>query len=417
MKSCSFSLIVIALACTGGTADADPTELFDQVGSILSRRCLACHSDQDTKGGLSLSTEEGFLLGGDSGSAIDTDQPLDSLLFEMISGSSPEMPKDADALEEEEVALIREWLAAGAVWPTGKRLETQQVTDLKWWSLEPLQAVAVPQPNPSDATWIRTPIDAFVIRKLREQNLEPSAEANRRTLIRRLYFDLVGLPPTPERVEAFINDSRPDAYERLVDELLNSPHYGERWARHWLDVVHYGDTHGYDKDKLRPNAWPYRDYVIRSFNSNKPYSRFVREQLAGDVLWPDTIDGIEAPGEIFADPFGRSLGFHRPSGSPRREIRRPSRSQSGSGRHGYVNDEHLCEHNRSVRAMPQSQIRSGHSATLLQSAICLCGIGPRGPGIRSQSAGRGRTFPIAGSSFRIGISSPTTRTVGPRAGR
>ena len=303
MKSWSFSIITIVLACTGGTADADPTELFDQVGSILSRRCLTCHSDQDAKGGLSLSTKEAFLSGGDSGSAIDTDQPLDSLLLEMISGSSPEMPKDADALKEEEVALIRQWLAAGAKWPTDKRLEAQQVTDLNWWSLKPLQAVAVPEPNPSDAAWIRTPIDAFVIRKLREQDLEPSAEANRRTLIRRLYFDLVGLPPTPERVEAFMNDSRSDAYERLVDELLESPHYGERWARHWLDVVHYGDTHGYDKDKLRPNAWPYRDYVIRSFNSDRPYSRFVQEQLAGDVLWPDTIDGIEATGFISAGPW------------------------------------------------------------------------------------------------------------------
>ena len=123
MKSWSFSIITIALACTGGTADADPTELFDQVGSILSRRCITCHSDQDAKGGLSLSTKEAFLSGGDSGSAIDAAQPLDSLLLEMISGSSPEMPKDADALKEEEVALIRQWLAAGAKWPADKRLE------------------------------------------------------------------------------------------------------------------------------------------------------------------------------------------------------------------------------------------------------------------------------------------------------
>ncbi len=127
--------------------------------------------------------------------------------------------------------------------------------------------------------------------------------ASRATLIRRLYFDLLGLPPTPEQITRFINDTADDAYERLVDELLASPRYGERWARHWLDVVHYADTHGYDKDKPRPNAWPYRDYVIRSFNADKPWSRFVQEQVAGDVLYPGTRDGIESLGFIAAGPW------------------------------------------------------------------------------------------------------------------
>jgi hypothetical protein len=169
-----------------------------------------------------------------------------------------------------------------------------------WWSLQPVPRPAVPQ---LESDWGRTPVDAFVLAKLREQKLAPSPEADRRTLIRRLTFDLHGLPPTPAEVDAFVNDTRPDAYERLVDRLLESPRYGERWARHWLDVVHYGESHGYDKDKPRPNAWPYRDYVIRSLNADKPYSRFVEEQIAGDALYPDDPDGIVALGFIAAGPW------------------------------------------------------------------------------------------------------------------
>src|SRR5206468_12773189 len=135
------------------------------------------------------------------------------------------------------------------------------------------------------------------------KGMAPSPEADRRTLIRRLTYDLHGLPPTPEEIDAFLHDRRADAYDHLVDRLLMSPQYGERWARHWLDVVHYGDTHGYDKDQPRSNAWPYRDYVIRAFNEDKAYSRFVQEQVAGDVLFPYTRDGIEALGFIAAGPW------------------------------------------------------------------------------------------------------------------
>jgi hypothetical protein len=153
------------------------------------------------------------------------------------------------------------------------------------WSLRPIASPAVPTFDDQFADdWVRTPVDAFVLQALREKGLAPSPEADRRTLIRRLYFDLIGLPPTPDEVEAFIVDLRPGAYEAIVERLLASPHYGERWARHWLDVARYADTHGYDKDKLRPNAWPYRDYVIRALNADKPYGQFVREQIAGDIL-------------------------------------------------------------------------------------------------------------------------------------
>jgi hypothetical protein len=168
-----------------------------------------------------------------------------------------------------------------------------------WWSLRPLHRPSVPDIGVAGLH----PLDAFVVRTLAGKGLKPSTEADRTTLIRRLSFDLTGLPPTPQEIEAFERDADPRAYEKLVDRLLASPHYGERWARHWLDVVHYGETHGYDKDKPRPNAWPYRDYVIRSFNSDKAYSRFVQEQVAGDVLFPGTQDGIEGMGFVASGPW------------------------------------------------------------------------------------------------------------------
>jgi hypothetical protein len=189
------------------------------------------------------------------------------------------------------IALIGD-VAAGD--PQHKPVET-------WWSLKPL--TRPPLPPSADPSRERTPIDRFIRHKLHEHRLAPAPEADRRTLARRLFFDLIGLPPTPEQIDTFVADSREDAYEQLVERLLASPHYGERWGRHWLDVVHFGETHGYDKDKLRPNAWPYRDYVVRAMNTDKPYSRFVREQLAGDRLFPNSVDGVEALGFIAAGPW------------------------------------------------------------------------------------------------------------------
>ena len=175
-------------------------------------------------------------------------------LLAAISGDPPRMPKAGKPLNPDQVNLIRQWFQQGA-----KDDSTASAPAETWWSLRPLARPAPP------ALPSRNPIDAFIQAKLRDQKLTPSPEADRRTLIRRLTYDLHGLPPAPEEIEAFARDQRPDAYERLVDLLLDSPRYGERWARHWLDVVHYGDSHGYDKDKPRSNAWPYRDYVIRRF--------------------------------------------------------------------------------------------------------------------------------------------------------
>jgi hypothetical protein len=214
----------------------------------------------------------------------------------MISGEPPRMPMTGGPLSKEEINLIRSWISQGVQDDT----PAEQKGPTVWWSLKTLELPLKPVLND---LWIRTPIDAFILAKLKEKGLTPSPEADRRTLIRRLTYDLHGLPPTPEEVRSFLNDKSPVAYEKLVDRLLASPRYGERWARHWLDTVHYGDSHGYDKDKPRLNAWPYRDYVIRSFNDDKPYARFVEEQLAGDILFPADPQGIVATGFIAAGPW------------------------------------------------------------------------------------------------------------------
>ncbi len=214
------------------------------------------------------------------------------------------MPKGRPALSKEQTQWIQQWIKQGCPWPVGRELKAKLEPDTSWWSLQPLVDQPIPQAmhqgfisHPANA------IDEFIDFQLNTHALQPAPPASRRELIRRVTIDLTGLPPEPAEIAAFQADQRPDAYERLIDRLLASPAYGERWARHWLDVVHYGETHGYDKDKLRLNAWPYRDYVIRAFNSDKPYARFVQEQIAGDCLWPDDPDGIEALGFLAAGPW------------------------------------------------------------------------------------------------------------------
>ena len=171
-----------------------------------------------------------------------------------------------------------------------------------WWSRTPLEAPVIP----TEDAWTRNEIDCFVLKELSQRNLDPSKEASPLALIRRLTYDLTGLPPNPDEIDAFLSHYAKDgnrAYEQLVDRLLASPRYGERFARHWLGVAKYADTCGYDKDKLRPNAWPYRDYVIRSFNNDKPYDQFIKQQVAGDILYPNTEDGILALGFLAAGPW------------------------------------------------------------------------------------------------------------------
>ena len=198
-------------------------------------------------------------------------------------------------------------LVAALLMTTVVQAKDSRQPEALWWSLSPIKKCEVPYLSAGAyKDWPRTPVDQFILAKLIEKGFHPSAPADKRTLLRRVYFDLIGLPPTPEEMEHFLKDSSPDAYQKVVDRLLASPRYGERWARHWLDVVHYADTHGNDQDRPRPNAWPYRDYLIRSFNEDKPYGRFVEEQVAGDVLFPDDPNGIVATGFIAAGPWDYS---------------------------------------------------------------------------------------------------------------
>ncbi|MDR3620412.1 MAG: DUF1549 domain-containing protein, partial [Paludisphaera borealis] len=272
-----------------------------EVRPILTAHCLACHGPDKQKGSLRLDRKADAFKGGDEGSAIVPGKGAESLIVRLTSGQDDDrvMPPKGGRLTAEQVAILRTWIDQGAEWPGGDADDDPR----HWWSLRPLVRPEVPTTTAFVRPSARNPIDAFVRAKLRERGLKPSPEADRRTLARRLWFDLIGLPPSPEEIDAFVADDDPLAYEKLVDRLLASPRYGERWARHWLDVVHYGDTHGYDKDQPRPNAWRYRDYVIRAFNADKPYGRFVAEQVAGDVLFPDTADGATALGFLAAGPW------------------------------------------------------------------------------------------------------------------
>ena len=295
-----WALLVMQIASRGYPQE----DSFGVVSEVFERRCVSCHSGAKPKGGLGLETLGAVLQGGESGPSIDVVFPEKSVLLDYVSGSQPQMPKGGKPLTDGELEALRDWVKTGAKWPEGKKLEDRHVPDSDWWSLMPLERPEVPSVS-QERYSVSNPIDAFIVARLIEKGLEPSPRADRHTLLRRLYLDLIGLLPTPEQLSAFIGDpgSDDEAYRRVVDELLDSPRYGERWARHWLDVVHFGETHGYDKDKMRPHAWPYRDYVIGAFNSDKPYRRFIQEQIAGDVLYPGTSDGIEALGMIAAGPW------------------------------------------------------------------------------------------------------------------
>jgi mono/diheme cytochrome c family protein len=281
-----------------------PVDYVRDIQPIFAKACYRCHGETKQKSGYRLDLKAAALKGGDLGRAILPGHSSVSPLIQYVAGLNAEvqMPPSGDRLTVAQIGLLRAWIDQGAVWPD-RAADSGPRQEAVWWSLRPLTRPAPPTLDASAAAWVRNPIDVFILARLRAKGLSPSPEADRRTLIRRLYFDLIGLPPDPEAVAAFVADPDPRAYEKLVNRLLASPGYGERWARHWLDVVHYGETHGYDKDQPRPNAWPYRDYVLRSFNADKPYARFVQEQIAGDVLFPDSADGVEALGFIAAGPW------------------------------------------------------------------------------------------------------------------
>lgn len=274
-------LLVLA-GCVPVAAAEPPPSFPRDIAPLLTTHCLKCHSGSQAKGELDLTRRERLLTGGDSGSALTPGKSADSLLFEYVRDKK--MPP-RQALNAAQIDLLRRWIDAGAVWQ-GPELKPPKIEAKRagrdWWSLRPIRRP--PLPAVSRPEWMRTPIDAFILAELDRHGLAPAPETDRRSYIRRVTFDLTGLPPAPEEMDAFVRDASVNAYEKLVDRLLASPAYGERWARHWLDVARFAESHGYEMNTLRPNAWPYRDYVIRAFNEDTPYPQFVREQLAGDAL-------------------------------------------------------------------------------------------------------------------------------------
>ncbi|HLJ57518.1 MAG TPA: DUF1549 domain-containing protein [Chthonomonadaceae bacterium] len=270
------------------------------VGPLLRAKCAPCHNPNQRSGGLDLIGEAAARRGGAHGAPIKPGDPEASLLFQKISTRQmpPGMPLSAT-----EVESVRGWIASGAAWsaepPRAAPPAARAGAD--WWSLRPLARPAVPLVH--DRKWVANPIDAFVLANLERRGLHPAPPADRAKLIRRVYYDMLGAQPAPEEIRAFVADRAPDAYPRLVDRVLADPRYGERWGRHWLDVARFSESQGFERDAIRDHAWPYRDYVIDSLNADKPYDRFVREQIAGDVLPGATAETIAATGFLVAGPY------------------------------------------------------------------------------------------------------------------
>ena len=290
-----------AMTCDSARAataepDAESLQFFEaNVRPILVDSCFKCHGPTKQKGGLRLDSRAAILRGGETGPVVVPGKGDESLLIEAIHYDGLEMPPGGK-LDDAKVAILTRWVEMGAPWPAVDPSATDDGPaaaqlkprlsdeDCKFWSFQPVRRPEVPAAG--DTTTVKNAIDRFIVSRLSVEGLTPSPEADRRTLIRRATFDLTGLPPTPEEVAAFVSDEAPLAYERLIERLLASPRYGERWARHWLDLVRYAESDGYRADAYRPETWRYRDYVIRAFNDDTPYDRFVTEQLAGDEFAP-----------------------------------------------------------------------------------------------------------------------------------
>ena len=284
---------------------AEPVSFSKQIRPIFEASCWKCHGGALQLSRLDLRTRESALKGGERGPAIMPGNAAESRLFRLVSGQDkPSMPMDGTKLTAEQVSAIKEWIDQGAAWDSAAAEPTSvpaTITEAplppearKYWAFQ--KPVHYPAPVVRNAGWSRHPVDAFLAKAMEERGLEPAPEADSRRLVRRAYLDLTGLLPTPAETAAFMNDPAPDRWERLIDRLLASPHYGERWGRHWLDVARYADSNGFEHDFDRPNAWRYRDYVIRSFNQDKPYDVFLKEQLAGDELDHVTNDSLIATG-------------------------------------------------------------------------------------------------------------------------
>ncbi|MFN8706925.1 MAG: DUF1549 domain-containing protein, partial [Planctomyces sp.] len=280
-----------------------PSEFFHQrVEPVLKRHCYECHSHNSgvMESGLALDWKNGWVTGGKRGPAIVPGRPEESLLIRAISHLDEHLKMPEEKLAEDQIAMLTEWVRSGA-WDD-RVAEPKPQDPLDWWSLKPLLAPALPEKNDQTETSFH-PIDLFVSARLKDSGLSLSERATPRDLVRRLFMDLHGLPPSPQEVASFESDPSPEAYAKMVDRLLDSPRYGERWARHWFDTIHFADSHGYEHDVGRDNAWPYRDYVIRSLNSDLPWGEFIRQQMAVDHFHPDAVELLPALGFLGAGTF------------------------------------------------------------------------------------------------------------------
>jgi hypothetical protein len=285
----------------------------DKIEPVLKTECYRCHSSDadEAKGGLRLDSRAGVLRGGESGPAVIAGKPGDSLLIQAIRHEDGlAMPPKKPKLPDRTIADFVKWVEMGAPDPRDGEAVADGIAGLndarQHWSFRPVRKLAPPEI--ANAAWVRTPVDAFVLAKLDERKWSPAPPASRAELIRRVTFDLTGLPPSPEEVSAFVNDSSPQAYEHVVDRLLNSRHFGERWAQHWLDVVRYAESEGYEYDRHVPDAWRFRDYVIDSANCDKPFDRFLTEQIAGDEIEPENAECLTASIFYRLGPVRRNAG-------------------------------------------------------------------------------------------------------------
>ncbi len=299
----TWTFLILCLAAPALAADTPTPDLFEkEVRPLLANRCWKCHGPEKQKGGLRLDSAAAVAKGGSTGPVVKPGKPEESLLIEAISyKGDTRMPPDGK-LKEKEIAALVAWVKAGAAWPGGELVKAAGFTPEQkaFWAFQPVRDPPVPGVKRTD--WAGSPLDAFILAKLEEKGLSPAQRADRRTLIRRVTFDLTGLPPTPPEIDAFLADTSPDAFAKVVDRLLASPHYGERWGRHWLDVARYADSTANDANAIMRYAHRYRDYVVSAFNNDKPYDQFVLEQLAGDLL-PPTSDINAAIEHVIATGF------------------------------------------------------------------------------------------------------------------
>ena len=290
-------------------ATAQTVTFTDHIRPIMERSCWNCHGEAAQLSNLDLRTRDGALAGGTRGPAIVPGRADESRLYRQLAGlEQPAMPMDGSTLTDAEIAAVRTWIDDGAHWDTGGATSTADALSVledaelppgarDYWAFTlPVQAPVPAFPE------LGNPIDRFLETTRRDRALIAAPQANRRTLVRRAYLDLLGLPPTLEETSEFLSDTERGAWERLIDRLLASPHYGERWGRHWLDVARYADSTGFEQDYNRPGAWHYRDYVINAFNQDKPYNQFIKEQIAGDELDYTTDETRIATGFLRAGP-------------------------------------------------------------------------------------------------------------------